>query len=146
MCLAKSRSWKPIKPHRTVMILEKNRLLQSLYTQSLEEHNWRVISCVSSSYKLLQKFQELSVKPDLLILDYDDKLYPELVSTIYKILQINPFQYLVFVSSEERLLRKKGFFPPFLHQVPVILKFTHSVEDLVEDLDILPDYEYPLTL
>ncbi len=146
MCLRKSKNnvWKAVKPHRTVLILEKQRLLHSLYTHALEEHNWRVVSCVTSPQELLQKYLTVPKKPDLLLLDYEEKHYPELLPVLQSILLESPFQYLLFVSSEERLVRDNTFLPPLLREVPVVLKFTHSIQDLVHDLDYLPDYGYPL--
>ncbi len=136
------KTWKAIKPHRSMMILEKNRLLQTLYTEALEAHNWRVMGCMATTHELIELFEKCSIKPELLLLDYDKRYYPDLLAILEKILSIHPSQYLLFVSNDKRLLHDETFLPPFLREVPVILKTTLTVEDLVHDLDYLPDYVY----
>ena len=46
------------------------------------------------------------------------------------------------MTSEQRLLLDKDFLPSSLQHIPVILKSTHTVEDMVKDLDEL-EYYYP---
>ena len=44
------------------MILERDSLLQSLYKQTLETHNWRVVSSGASAHELFQKYLKLAEK------------------------------------------------------------------------------------
>jgi hypothetical protein len=55
-----------------------------------------------------------------------------------------PNQQIIFVTAEKRLLFDPHFLPPSLQHIPVILKSTHTIENMVADLEELPFYYPPI--
>ena len=91
------------------------------------------------------------MKPQLLIVEYnltDQELIPPPSDPISMILEYilnqNPNQQIIFVTAEERLMFDPHFLPPSLQHIPIILKSTHTVDDMVMDLEELPFYYPPL--
>ena len=128
-------------PERTVMIIDSRSDLMELYMPVLGASGWQVVVVTSTPTVYLQKYLQLEIKPQLLMVEYDlDK--GNIVPVLKQILQENTNQQIVFVTSEQRLLLDKDFLPSSLQHIPVILKSTHTVEDMVKDLDEL-EYYYP---
>jgi hypothetical protein len=60
------------------------------------------------------------------------------------ILQQYPNQQIIIVTEEKGLLFDLHFIPPSFQHIPVILKSTHTIEDMVADLEELPFYYPPI--
>ena len=128
-------------PERTVMIIDSHSDLMELYLPVLGASGWQVVGVTSTPTVYLQKYLQLETKPQLLIVEYD-LATGNIVPVLEQILQENPNQQIVFVISEKRLLLDKNFLPSSLQHIPVILKSTHTIEDMVKDLDEV-NYYYP---
>ncbi len=127
---------------RTVMIIDSRSDLMELYIPVLGASGWQVVGVTSTPSIYLQKYLQLEPKPQLLMVEYNLET-GNIVPVLEQILQENPNQQIVFVTSEKRLLLDKNFLPSSLQHIPVILKSTHTVEDMVKDLDEL-NYYYPM--
>ena len=128
-------------PERTVMIIDSRSDLMELYMPVLGASGWQVVGVTSTPTVYLQKYLQLEIKPRLLMVEYD-LATGNIVPVLKQILKEYPDQQIVFVTSEQRLLLDKNFLPSSLQHIPVILKSTHTVEDMVKDLDEL-EYYYP---
>jgi len=143
--MTKSESVTQLAEHndteRTVMIIDSRCDLMELYKPVLGASGWQVVGVTSTPTVYLQKYLQLEIKPQLLMVEYD-LATGNIVPVLKQILKENPNQQIVFVTSEKRLLMDKNFLPSSLQHIPVILKSTHTVEDMVKDLDEL-EYYYP---
>jgi hypothetical protein len=124
---------------KTIMILEENLLLHSLYANAFETHGWQVVGQISSPLELLQSYLTLELKPQVLITEYFllHSSSEELMVVLREILKQHPDQQILFVTGEEKLINDSTFLPSFLQHIPIILKTTHTVEELVQDLVFL---------
>ncbi len=131
---------------RTVMLIDPCFNLLALYIPALGASGWRVVGVATTLTAFLHQYQPMLVKPQLLIVEYKvaDNNGGNIVSALEQILQQNPTQQILFVTAEERLLREMNFLPPSLHHVPIILKSTHTIDEMVADLDELPFYYPPM--
>ncbi len=136
-------------PERTLMLLDPRFDLLDFYTQAFWASGWRVVGTMSSPSAFLSKYLSLNVKPQLLLIELQQS--PEdVVAILEQILQHNPCQEIVFVTGETCVLTVQQLLPSHLHQFPIILKSTHTFEELIVELDellllSLVDYEQKWT-
>jgi hypothetical protein len=124
------------------MITEDDQYLGQLYSNKLAVDGWQVIDVIVSPHELFQRYKQMLRKPTLLIVEY---FYPEtasgnIVKVLNQVLHQNPSQLIVFLTSEAKILTKENFLPVSLQHIPVILKSTHTVEEMVRDLKELVYY------
>lgn len=123
---------------RTVMLMEENPELVSLYTAALRASGWQVVGNPVSPLDFLPLYLGFDIPPQFLLVEYSDAV----IHALTQILHLNPSQYMIFVTADSRLLMEPEFLPSSLRHVPVILKSTHTIDEMVADLEEL-NYYYP---
>ncbi|MFX0051678.1 MAG: response regulator [Candidatus Hodarchaeota archaeon] len=112
----------------TVMIVEDDKDLLELYSVILEKINWQIIATSSNGIQAMKLYNELAIKPDVIILDL--KLPGFSGDTVAKlILEKNPDQKIIFISGNCDLLNRN----PYLKYFPRISK-PFTISQLIEKL------------
>lgn len=137
---------------RTVMLIDPCFDLLCSYIPALRASGWDVVGVATTPTDFFHLYRNMQVKPKLIIVEYNllekaiDSSPSNSIGLILEdILQQNPNQQIIFVTEERKLLLDLHFLPPSLQHIPVILKSTHTIEEMVLDLDELPFYYPPIS-